>query len=553
MSALLNSALERTRSTQASASGSYVNQHIERQHPWRILLEHGERKRNLAHNKARIPQRHHNVTVKQWLLKELAFVELWKSKLMLHEVDDRHSQSLVAQNTISVQHTDFHSTKALMREMQQETRVLSDFGKNAAFRVLDLAFSSGGLSTSIREDYPNADIYGLTLPASCGGQAVDSSVRYVADGAEHTNVSILPLQTDRNVWNTKPAKLEFLDITMLNQEFSDITIPHDHPDASRLSLRRPYHDQCFDVVLANGHLPVCDTSNRPEYRQPIATETFRLLAAEIVLALTRLRRDGVLVIFLHPHEFNAWDLFSFVAHIRDISEETKFFKSKVIGIEQSSFYLVARGIDTAHAKCRELVAHWKKVWEWATIGCADDDSYGILATAIEPTKEHVRALVRDKGRYIWRLAGNMIREQDLVLRERLRHIHYQNPGNVPWHLTERYRLEKIGKFYPKSLSDDQVWRRHLGEMPAEEQGRRAEDLRRAEEARRREVLRQAEEARRREVARQAEEARREQVRQAEEARREEARRIAEARRQEDAAEIASWAAMGDTRDGANRW
>jgi hypothetical protein len=127
----------------------------------------------------------------------------------------------------------------------------------------------------------------------------------------------------------------------------------------------------------------------PPYRKPQAIEQFRLYAAEIVLAPTRLKKDGVFVMLLHAHEFSAWDTFKLIVFMKETSTHFRPFKPAGGHADNGSFYMVARGVDTENWKCKAIIEHWKKLWESATLDCADDKMYEMMADQITPTKEQV--------------------------------------------------------------------------------------------------------------------------------------------------------------------
>lgn len=204
--------------------------------------------------------------------------------------------------------------------------------------VLDLCMAPGGFSQSILQCNPSARISALTLPLDAGGYMV-----LLPHGARDSRVEV-----------------QYLDITMLVDEFDVTHIDTDHPDALHfLHGQRPYLETPFDLVICDGQ--VLRTHQRAPYRE--ACEATRLILSQLVIAMQRIRQGATIVVLLHKsHAWNSIELlyeFSKFASVR-------LFKPTRIHSIRSSFYMIATEVNPAHDSAKAAVEKWKSEWRDVT-------------------------------------------------------------------------------------------------------------------------------------------------------------------------------------------
>ncbi|KAL8803955.1 MAG: hypothetical protein Q9200_006015 [Gallowayella weberi] len=239
--------------------------------------------------------------------------------------------------------------------------------------VATWCLAPGAYTASILQQYPNASIRGLTLPLESGGHKM-----IIPYGQEDPRVEI-----------------EFLDITMLIREFVDKTFraPPGHPDAANFIPRGLFNDEVFDLVLCDGQ--ALRTHPRAEYRE--TREPRRLLAAQLVFGMTRIKHGGTFVILLHKAE--AWDTIRLLKSFNSFAQ-IALFKPKTAHKQRSTFYLVAKRVQTHSTEARQFIDEWKNAWIEATFG----GKQGIGAEPAMPDEAKVDALLQEFGPRLIQLA-----------------------------------------------------------------------------------------------------------------------------------------------------
>ncbi|KAL8794587.1 MAG: hypothetical protein Q9182_007614 [Xanthomendoza sp. 2 TL-2023] len=279
----------------------------------------------------------------------------------------------------------FHS---LHLKIGEEMRTFGAFlidGANASrIKALNLCLAPGAYTAAILQQDSNASIRGITLPFESGGHKM-----IIPYGHEDPRVEV-----------------EFLDITMLIHEFVGETfrVPHGHPDASNFIPRNLFHDQVFDLILCDGQ--TLRVHPRAEYRE--THEPRRLLAAQLVFGMTRIKPGGTFVILLHKAE--AWDTMRLLASFNSFSQ-IALFKPKTAHRQRSTFYLVAKDVQAHSIEARQFIDDWKNAWVEATFGGEE----GVGAGAAMPDESEVDALLQAFGsrliqmaRPIWSIQANAL-------------------------------------------------------------------------------------------------------------------------------------------------
>lgn len=220
---------------------------------------------------------------------------------------------------------------------------------SAKAQVLDLCIAPGGYSAAVLELNPTASIDALTLPQNEGGHQV-----LIHFGRRDPRVQIL-----------------FTDITMLGTEFGvnlGSSIPTDQCvfDATKLSTLRPYFGRQYDLVLCDGQ--VLRSQKREACRE--MHEPTRLLNAQLILGLQRIRPGGTMIILLHKLE--KWHTIELIRSFSNFASISLFKPAKKHAIK-SSFYLIAKNIQPQEPVAKLAVNQWRKLWHRATFGSQGHD------------------------------------------------------------------------------------------------------------------------------------------------------------------------------------
>ncbi|KAL8652756.1 MAG: hypothetical protein Q9226_004128 [Calogaya cf. arnoldii] len=251
--------------------------------------------------------------------------------------------------------------------------------------ALNLCMAPGAYTAAMLKQYPDASVSGITLPVNSGGHKM-----------------IIPFgQYDPRV------DVKFLDITMLVREYlsEPFRIPNDHPDAANFIMDSPFQEQEFELVLCDGQ--ALRTHERAEYRY-IMREARRLLAAQLIFGMTRIKQGGTFVILLHKAE--CWDTMCLLQNFCSFAK-VSLFKPETRHGQRSTFYLVAKDVQSASTEAELFVDHWKRVWTEATFGGEE----GTGEDPAMPENSEVDALLHDFGpglialaQTIWSLQANAL-------------------------------------------------------------------------------------------------------------------------------------------------
>lgn len=197
----------------------------------------------------------------------------------------------------------------------------------------------GGFSSAVLEVHHNARISAMTLPKSLNGH----------------DILLHNWRNDRRI------QVRFADVTMLAAEMGVLAIPPDHPDVLNFSLDRPFSDQKFDLIFCDGQ--VLRTHQRADYREK--REAWRLLTSQLVVSLQRIAQDGTIIALLH--KLDAWDTIALLHQLSRFSK-LEFFKPEKKHAVKSSFYVVAKSVQSHCTELNIAVEGWKKEWHIATFG-----------------------------------------------------------------------------------------------------------------------------------------------------------------------------------------
>lgn len=252
---------------------------------------------------------------------------------------------------------------------------------NRAVQVLDICMAPGGFSSAVLKVHQNAHISAITLPKSLSGHDIQL-----------------------NNWKSnRRVQVHFADVTMLAAEMGATVISSHHPDALNFRFDRPFSHQKFDLIFCDGQ--VLRTHQRADYREK--REAWRLLTSQLVVALQRIAQDGTIVVLLH--RLDAWNTVALLYSLSKFST-LELFKPEKKHAVKSSFYVVAKDVQSHCAELSMVVEGWKKEWRIATFD--DDVGYAKNRRKYDNTVYDVLENFGDRlvmlGEPIWRIQSNAL-------------------------------------------------------------------------------------------------------------------------------------------------
>jgi hypothetical protein len=237
----------------------------------------------------------------------------------------------------------------------------------------------GGFSSAVLKVNCHARISAITLPKLLNGH----------------DILLYNWKKDRRV------EVRFADVTMLAAEMGVLAIPSDHPDLLNFSFERPFSHQKFDLIFCDRQ--VLRTHQRADYREK--REAWRLLTSQLVVSLQRIKQGGTVVALLH--KLDAWDT---IALLHKLSRflTLELFKPEKKHAVKSSFYVVAKNVQSHCTGSNMAVEGWKKEWHIATFGT--DIEYAENRRNNDSTVWDVLESFGDQlvmlGEPIWRVQSN---------------------------------------------------------------------------------------------------------------------------------------------------
>lgn len=230
-------------------------------------------------------------------------------------------------------------TVAIGKQLDSSTGAFEILQSSDEPSALDMRMAPGGFSATIMAYYPNTTLRAVTLPLNKGGHSVHF---------RHPHV-----------------RLDLCDINTLAGDMGLASIPESHPAAATFTVTKLLAQETFDVVICG--CQVTRNQELEEWREH--REARRLQLAQLVIALEHVKSGGTLVAVMHkPEEIHTAELL----HIFSKFAEISLFKPKRAHAKRSSFYLVAKKIDTCSNQAIEAKELWKKQWIDSTFGTADD-------------------------------------------------------------------------------------------------------------------------------------------------------------------------------------
>ncbi|KAL9026596.1 MAG: hypothetical protein Q9196_004760 [Gyalolechia fulgens] len=227
------------------------------------------------------------------------------------------------------------------RELREAGAFEVDDSSPSNIKTLQLCLAPGAYTQAVLERYPEASVCGITLPVEAGGHKM--SIPY---GSQDPRVAV-----------------EFMDITMLIGEFcvAAFTVPQIHPDAQNFIRKSPFAGTEFDLVLCDGQtLRVHERSGKKDDTEPL-----RLLNAQLVFGMTRIKSGGTFVMLLHKAD--AYDTVMLLKKFCSFANVT-LFKPSAGHRQRSTFYMIAKNVQPTSMEGQGCIADWKEDWIQGTFG-----------------------------------------------------------------------------------------------------------------------------------------------------------------------------------------
>ncbi|CAJ2511044.1 Uu.00g066690.m01.CDS01 [Anthostomella pinea] len=260
--------------------------------------------------------------------------------------------------------------RAVGRKAQEATGVFTLPGKRP--NILALGFAPGGKIETAMDINKNTQVSGITL------------------GVEDNGIKVLVRKDLRN-----RMKLSYADLTMMITDlgFPMSDVPADHPDTTKFRTRLIRPRAHFDLATCEGG--VLRTHARAEYRE--SREAHRLRAAQLALALERVKPGGSMLVLLHHAES-----FRNICLFHNFSKFAKvtLFKPDVQHQHRSSFYMIAMEIQSQSEEAANMVRQWKREWHAATFG--SDEVYD---EAVRSGTPDVDAVLAEFGEHFVEMAS----------------------------------------------------------------------------------------------------------------------------------------------------
>ncbi|KAK4683054.1 hypothetical protein QC764_121740 [Podospora pseudoanserina] len=231
--------------------------------------------------------------------------------------------------------------------------------------ILDVCAAPGGfLAAAMALNDPDLRVRACTLPFSQGGYKV-----------------LLPHE------NNDAIDINYCDVTMLAEDFGVKIeeIPASHPDHNKFMPRQFTIDEQYDIAICDGH--VLRTQERASYREK--RESIRLQNGSFVLALEHLRPGGTFIALLHKIEM--WRIACLLQTMSRFSD-VRVYKPKCGHAKRSSFYMIAKDVQSHSSEAKEAIKTWKNIWYVATFG-TDQEVY----QAIKDSGPSAEELLADFG------------------------------------------------------------------------------------------------------------------------------------------------------------
>ncbi|KAB5549507.1 hypothetical protein GE09DRAFT_176241 [Coniochaeta sp. 2T2.1] len=201
----------------------------------------------------------------------------------------------------------------------------------------------GGFSAIAIETTPTARLRALTLSPDQGGHVVMLCPK------DYSNDVVVALA----------------DVTLLAVEMgvSKDEIPDHHPDAGKFRHEPIFSDiSHFNLIFCGGAVTRPHREQQATYRHRV--EGLRLTVSQLVVAMSRVRHGGALVVLLHRPE--TWNTCQ-VMYVLSQFSRVRSFKPGYAHATRSSFYLIAEDVESESHTAKEAVQRWKALGRRLTL------------------------------------------------------------------------------------------------------------------------------------------------------------------------------------------
>ncbi|KAI9890352.1 MAG: hypothetical protein M1814_004262 [Vezdaea aestivalis] len=278
----------------------------------------------------------------------------------------------------------FKMMQGIAREMNSATGALDiQESHDGSQAILDFCTAPGGYLDTAMDLNPKAQARAFSLPVQQGGHKI-----------------LMPRR-----WG---VTIDFLDITMLAEDMGHTVIPSDHPDFENFQPRRLPKASKFDLIICDGQ--VLREHKRAKYREN--HEALRLTSVQLALGLEHIKAGGTMVILLHRLE--AWNNLATMFRFSKFST-VKTFKPQYSHSKRSSFYFVAKNVQSDHEEALHAMEIWKSTWRTATFG--DNQDLKSIHTADLEAKEVIQQFGQDLiklGNPIWSIQARALAQASFI-------------------------------------------------------------------------------------------------------------------------------------------
>ncbi|KID97618.1 FtsJ-like methyltransferase family protein, partial [Metarhizium majus ARSEF 297] len=279
----------------------------------------------------------------------------------------------------------------MSEELDQDQKILSILQETPQPSVLETGMAVGGFSQHVLDRYPHAKITGISIPGEEGGYPV---------GFESDNVhSVL-----KNV-GTLAGDVGASDIPETHQTATSLTMERVLPAGEEYDLifcqERPVREPEAKKTRKKGRKRPRKNKKMPGERQiwSNSPKYIRILMAQLVIAMNHLRENGTIIVLMRKaddvHTFLLLDL------IWKFSE-VSLYKHRLWYPTTSSFYLVAKKVQTRSEKAAVAIETWRQKWKntLGEAGAADGSE-----ESVDEEVQIVSELLEDRGKLLIELAA----------------------------------------------------------------------------------------------------------------------------------------------------
>lgn len=253
--------------------------------------------------------------------------------------------------------------------------------------VLAFGFAPGGFVQKALKLNPNAQVTGITL------------------GDKFCGIPVL-VKDKRLTFHPADITLMAGDMGMLPDQ-----IPADHPDAMNFLPRLIRPTATFDLVTAEGGVLRPHQALLGSHRE--LREAHRLKASQLALAVLRVKKGGSMIVLLHkPETWNSLTLFYTFSKFAQI----QLFKPSQQHQYKSSFYMIAKNVQSQSDAARIAVQRWTREWKVATFGT--DEEYETVVREHALDVDQVLSDFGERwielGKPVWEIQRDGLREKSFT-------------------------------------------------------------------------------------------------------------------------------------------